>query len=156
MRFIHASLLLLILVHPAKAQTTQQDMSAPVKVIWGPAGPELPSGAEIALLQGDPTKAAPFTIRVKMPKGYATAPHYHDTELHATVISGDISLGMGHLVDVAKLPILRPGDFITVSAKQPHFDAARTEVVVQVHGMGPLSMTYVNPDDDPRRKPLSQ
>ncbi len=154
MRFIQASLLLLILAHPAKAQTTQQDMSAPVKVIRGPAGPELPSGAEIALLQGDPTKAEPFTIRVKMPKGYATAPHYHDTETHATVISGEISLGMGDLVDVAKLPILRFGDFITLSAKQPHFDVARTEVVVQLHGMGPLSITYVDPHDDPRRKPL--
>ena len=156
MRFIQASLLLLILAYPAEAQTTQQEMSAPVKVIWGPAGLELPAGAEIALLQGDPTQAVPFTVRVKMPKGYTTALHYHDTETHATVISGEISLGMGDLLDVGKLPILRAGDFITFSAKQPHFDVARTEVVVQVHGVGPLSTTYVNPDDDPRRKPLSQ
>ena len=127
-----------------------------MKVIWGPAPPALPPGAEIALLQGDPTKAAPFTVRLKMPKGYATALHYHDNETHATVISGEISLGMGDLVDVAKLPILRSGDFITFSAKQPHFDVARTEVVVQIHGMGPLTTTYVNPDDDPRRKSLSQ
>ena len=156
MRFIQASLLLLILAHPAKAQTTQQEMSTPVKVIWGPAGPELPPGAEIALLQGDPTQASPFTMRFKMPKGYATALHYHDTETHATLISGELSLGTGGLVDVAKLPILRSGDFVTFSAKQPHFDVARTDVVVQIHGMGPLSITYVNPDDDPRRKPLSQ
>jgi hypothetical protein len=27
---------------------------------------------------------------------------------------------------------------------------ARTDVVIQVHGTGPFSITYVNPADDPR------
>jgi hypothetical protein len=30
-----------------------------------------------------------------------------------------------------------------------HYAMAKTAAVVQVHGMGPFSLTYVNPADDP-------
>jgi hypothetical protein len=31
-----------------------------------------------------------------------------------------------------------------------HFVWAKGETVIQLHGVGPWSLTYVNPDDDPR------
>ena len=156
MRFIWGSLLLLTLVSLAAAQAPRHDMSAPVKPVWNPVGPNLPTGAQIAVLQGDPGQAPLFTVRLKMPKGYVVAPHSHGTDLHVTVISGQFSVGMGDRVDLAKAPILRPGDFITVAANQHHFDVARTAAVVQVYGMGPFSLTYINPDDDPQRKRSSR
>ena len=84
------------------------------------------------------------------------APHYHGTDLHVTVISGEFSAGMGDRVDLAKAPILHPGDFITVPTNQHHFDAARSAAVVQIYGLGPFSLTYVNPEDDPQRKRSSR
>ena len=115
-------------------------------------GPNLLPGAEIAVMQGDPSTPELFTIRLRMPAGYVVAPHYHDTDLHVTVISGQFSAGMGDTVDLEAAPILRAGDFITVRANQHHFDAARSAAVVQIYGMGPFTLTYINPEDDPRRR----
>jgi quercetin dioxygenase-like cupin family protein len=155
MRIIQCILVLCALVGTSAAQTPRHDM-APVKPAWNPVGPNLLPGAEIAVLQGDLAKPELFTIRLRMPKGYVVAPHYHGTDLHVTVISGAFSAGMGDSVDLAGAPILRSGDFVTVPANQHHFDAARSAAVVQFYGMGPFSLTYVNPNDDPQRKRTGQ
>src|SRR6476620_9589447 len=44
---------------------------------WGPAPPMLPPGAQIAVLSGDPGKAAPYTVRLKFPANYAVPAHSH-------------------------------------------------------------------------------
>ena len=142
---------MMLTIAGAAAQSTTHTMDA-VKPQWGPVGPNLLPGAEIAVLQGDPAKADLFTIRLKMPKGYVVSPHYHGTDLHVTVISGEFSAGMGDAVDLAHAPVLRSGDFVTVAANQHHYDAARSPAVVQIYGMGPFSLTYINPNDDPQRK----
>jgi hypothetical protein len=36
-----------------------------------------------------------------------------------------------------------------------HYAMAKTACVVQIHGMGPFSITYVNPSDDPRNAPTA-
>ena len=151
MRSFCCVLVFCTLVGTVGAQTPRHDMT-PIKPEWSPVGPNLLPGAEIAVLQGDPAKSELFTFRLRMPKGYVVAPHYHGTDLHVTVISGEFSAGMGDTVDLAHSPILRPGDFVTVKANQHHFDAARSAAVVQIYGMGPFSLTYVNPNDDPQRK----
>jgi hypothetical protein len=33
-----------------------------------------------------------------------------------------------------------------------HFATSRGDVIVQVHGMGPFQVIYVNPADDPNKK----
>jgi quercetin dioxygenase-like cupin family protein len=150
MRIIQCAIVCSVLVATGSAQTLH-DM-APVKPVWAPVGPNLLPGAEIAVLQGDPSKPALFTIRLKMPKGYVVAPHSHGTDLHVTVVSGEFSAGAGDTVDLAAAPVLKAGDFVTVPANHHHFDAARSAAIVQIYGMGPFSLTYVNPNDDPQRK----
>ena len=34
-----------------------------------------------------------------------------------------------------------------------HFAWAKGDTVLQLHGMGPWQINYVNPADDPRKKP---
>ena len=150
MRIVLYALMFFTLGAAGAAQTTRHD--AAVKPAWSPVGPNLLPGAEIAVLQGDLSKPELFTFRLKMPKGYVVAPHTHGTDLHVTVITGEFSAGMGDTVDLARAPILRPGDFVTVPANHHHFDAARSAAVVQIYGMGPFSLTYINPNDDPQRK----
>ena len=151
MRVIPCVLVFCALVGTVAAQSASHDMR-PVAPQWNAVGPNLLPGAEIAVLQGDLSKPELFTFRLKMPKGSVVAPHTHGTDLHVTVISGEFSAGMGDRVDLASAPILKTGDFVTVRANQHHFDAARSAAVVQIYGMGPFSLTYVNPNDDPQQK----
>jgi mannose-6-phosphate isomerase-like protein (cupin superfamily) len=122
-------------------------------VNWGPASPKLPAGAELAVLDGDPTKpGAPFTIRVRVPDGYSVPPHTHPTDEHLTVIKGTILLGMGKSFDRAKLRELPAGSYAKLPKDEPHFNFYKGESIIQLHGIGPYDVMYVNPSDDPSRK----
>jgi quercetin dioxygenase-like cupin family protein len=119
---------------------------------WGPAPAVFPSGARMAVLQGNPSRAEPFTVRLDMPNGYTIAPHFHPTDENITVISGTFRVGMGDKIDLANMRTLPAGGFVTAGANQHHYARAAGHTIVQVHAMGPFSLTYVNPADDPSRK----
>jgi quercetin dioxygenase-like cupin family protein len=121
-------------------------------VKWGPAPAVFPAGAKMAVMQGDPSKSELFTVRLDMPKGYRIAPHFHPTDEHITVISGNFAVGMGDKVDTKKVMTLTAGGFATAPARAHHYAIARTHTIVQVHAMGPFQLTYVNSADDPSRK----
>jgi ketosteroid isomerase-like protein len=125
---------------------------APASLTWGDAPPSLPPGAKMAVVAGDPGKSGPFTVRAQLPAGYKIAPHWHPTDENVTVLSGSFSLGMGEKWDEAALKDLPAGGFVTASAGMRHFAMARTAATIQVHGIGPLVLNYVNPDDDPSKK----
>lgn len=121
---------------------------------WGPAPPGLPPGAELAVLSGDPSKAGqPFTMRAKFPDGYKVPPHWHPTDENVTVIQGTINLGMGDKFDESQAKALTAGSYAVMPKRTHHFAFASGETIVQIHGTGPFAITYVNPADDPRRKP---
>ena len=66
---------------------------------WGPAPPMLPPGAQIAVLAGDPTKAVPYTVRLKFPANYDIPAHSHPTDENVAVVSGELFMGMGNKLD---------------------------------------------------------
>lgn len=117
---------------------------------WGPAPDIFPPGARMAVLQGDPSQTALFTVRLEMPDGYRVAPHVHPTDEHVTVISGTFLVGMGDSINPTKAMALPAGGFVTAGAGMHHYGIARGRTVVQVHAMGPFALIYVNPKDDPR------
>jgi quercetin dioxygenase-like cupin family protein len=119
---------------------------------WGPTPPVLPAGAKMAVLQGDPSKAELFTIRLDLPNGYTIKPHFHPTAEHVTVISGTFKIGMGDAVDAAKTTTLTAGGFGIAPAQMHHYAIAKGHTIVQVHAMGPFQLTYVHPADDPSTK----
>ena len=53
---------------------------APLELKWGPAPPVFEKGASMAVVAGDPGKAAPFVVRLKLPAGYKINPHFHPTD----------------------------------------------------------------------------
>jgi hypothetical protein len=53
---------------------------------WSPAPAFMAKGAQIAVIQGDPTASGVYTIRLKLPEGYLIAPHFHPTDEQVTVI----------------------------------------------------------------------
>ena len=113
--------------------------------------PSLP-GAKIAVLEGPMNEAKPFMARIKLPSGYKIAPHWHPAIEHVTVISGTFSMGTGEKWDDKGLHALQPGDVMIMQPKTPHYAVAKGETIVQIHGVGPWSVNYVNPADDPTKK----
>jgi quercetin dioxygenase-like cupin family protein len=134
---------------PSRAQPAQAHVVMPDQLTWGPAPAILPTGARLAVLEGDPSKAGPFTMRLSMPAGYRIPPHFHQVDEHVTVISGAFQVGMGEVFDEGKLTTLPPGTFGVIPPGMRHFARADKATVVQLHGMGPWGLTYVNPADQP-------
>ena len=124
---------------PSASRSNQQGIT------WGPAPAFLPPGAQIAVLEGDPTATGTFTIRLKLPNGYKIPPHTHPTVENVTVLSGTFRAGMGTTFDEAKLSNLGRDSFISIPAEHAHYAMARGETVVQVHGLSPFVLTYVTP-----------
>ena len=121
-------------------------------VKWMDAPPFLPKGAKLAVLVGDPGKPEPFTVRLQMPDGYKIPPHTHPTDEHVTVLSGTFRAAMGDKWDDKALGDFAPGSYANMAAGMAHYAAAKGLTVVQVHGVGPFVVNYVNPADDPSKK----
>lgn len=122
------------------------------KIEWKPGPSSLPKGAQIAVLEGDPSKEGPFVFRVKVPDGYRIPLHTHPKTERVTVISGTFNIGMGDMVDDMATRAMPAGTYGYWEAGMKHFVRATGETVVQFHGMGPWSINYVNPKDDPRNQ----
>ena len=118
---------------------------------WGPAPPDLPSGAEMAVLHGDPGKKAPFTLRLKMPAGYKIPPHWHTKDEQLTILSGTFILHMGDTMD-APASNLGPGGFHFLPGKAHHAAETEGETMLQLDGIGPFDIHYLNPADNPNPK----
>ena len=132
------------------AATAEHKVFAPADIKWGDAPPSLPPGAKAALLEGDPAKPGPFTIRLQMPAGYKIQAHTHPTVERVTVISGTFNMGTGDKLDEAAGHEMVSGSFAIMPANTKHFAWATAETVIQVHSTGPFVINYVNPADDPR------
>lgn len=128
----------------------------PADVKWGQPPPSLPKGAQFALVSGDPTTTGPFVIRLRLPAGYKIAPHWHPTDEHVTVLTGTMALGMGEKFDRARMKVLPAGSYGVLPAEMRHFAMAKTAATIQVHGMGPFVVNYVNPADDPSKGTASK
>jgi len=109
-------------------------------------------GAKVAIIEGPITEAVPFTFRLKFPANYKIAPHWHPAIERVTVLSGTLHLGVGDTFDQAKLKALPAGSISIMEPKMNHFAWTSEETVVQLSGMGPWGVTFVNPADDPRKK----
>ena len=88
---------------------------------WGPAPPGLPAGAQLAVLDGDPGKAGLFTIRVKVPDGYTVPPHWHPTDEHLTVLSGNLMMATGSKWDDARCTTLTAGSYAKMPRRVNHY-----------------------------------
>jgi quercetin dioxygenase-like cupin family protein len=112
----------------------------------------LPQGAKIAVIEGPMDQATPFTFRLKFPADYKIPAHWHPAIEHVTVISGTFNMGTGDKLDTTKTKALSAGSVAIIPPKMNHFGWTKEETVVQVHGVGPWGITYVDSADDPRKK----
>jgi quercetin dioxygenase-like cupin family protein len=140
------------------AQSQTQMLQMPQEAQWGPAPPMLPAGAQIAVLSGDPSKSAPYSVRLKFPANYVIPAHSHPTDENVVVVSGAVTFGMGDKLDkkAAGNKTLGVGGYALASAGMHHFAYTTQESTIVLFGMGPVDFKYVNPADDPRNTKKSQ
>jgi quercetin dioxygenase-like cupin family protein len=119
-------------------------------VTWGEAPASLPAGAQAAALLGSPGQEGPFVIRLKFPAGFVIPPHRHSKDELVTVISGRVAITSGEKVDIPALEPVPAGSFIHLPAGMPHYLWAADETIVQINGVGPFDVVYLDPADDPR------
>src|SRR5215469_1842439 len=149
-----AALLCAALVLMSSAQTgSAKHAFTPDAMPYGPAPAFVPTGAQLAVLEGNPgASSGDYTVRLKMPDGYRIAPHWHPKRENVTVITGTFKVGMGDQFDETKMGNFPAGSFAYLDPDMHHYAMARGEVVVQVHGASPLQFNYVNAGDDPSKK----
>ena len=135
----------------AQSPAGQMGIFPAEEVKWTDGPASLPAGSKVAVLEGDPTKDGLFTMRLWFPDGFKVAPHWHSKVEHVTVISGTLNLGMGEKFDQAATREMPAGTFGFWAAGMKHFGWAKGDTVLQLHGVGPWTITYVNPSDDPRK-----
>jgi hypothetical protein len=133
--------------HHATTPSAHVTMQA-AQMQWGDAPPSLPRGAQAVVLSGDPGKRGLFVLRLKAPAGYKVGMHWHPTDEQVTVIDGDFTLTTD---DGKPAQRLDAGGFALLPAKMHHAASTQGGTTVQVSGMGPFEITYVDPNDDPRK-----
>lgn len=132
----------------ATAQTSATGAGAAPTIVtlsdtkWTP-GTGMMKGVDVAVLAGDPTKSGPYTVRLRIPANTKLPPHYHGDVENVTVISGALWVGLGDKFDESKMMELAPGTFCSVPANLHHYAMTKSDTVIQIHGVGPESMSAV-------------
>jgi len=122
----------------------------PEDIDWEPFA-AFPPSARLAVVAGRTSEPAPYVVRVKVPSGVKLMPHRHQEDRVYTVMSGVFYIGLGDQFDENRLEAYPPGSVIVLPGDTAHFHWAKSgEYVTQVTAIGPISLEYVNPQDDPR------
>jgi quercetin dioxygenase-like cupin family protein len=107
-------------------------------------------GARYVVLEGNLAEAAPYTLRLQLPAGYTIPMHSRPDLQHVTVLSGTFVLGLGDRSEPGAGRALPAGSFFVLPPDTPHSGTARGDTTIQLHGVGPWDIHYVDPNDDPR------
>jgi quercetin dioxygenase-like cupin family protein len=122
----------------------------PDDIDWKPFA-AFPPSVRLAVLVGQPSQGAPYTIRVKVPHGVKLMPHRHPEDRVYTVMSGVFYIGLGDRFDPEKLVAYPPGSVVVLPGNTFHFHWAKSsEYITQVTAIGPLGLEYLHAQDDPR------
>lgn len=141
-----------------RAETGSPFMVTPNEMNWVDAL-SLQKGAKITVIRGDPSKVGPYIYRIKLPPNFTVAAHTHPDDRIVTVLSGTVFHGAGEKFDATKLRSLPVGSVFLYTAghhddsRMAHFYMSQNEeVVLQVQGVGPTAIDFVNSADDPRKR----
>ncbi len=121
----------------------------------GPPG--LPTGAQFAVLTGDPSKAGVFTIRARLPAGFVVPPYWHPSDEHITVLDSKMAFGMGSSVNRSKAMFIKEGGFAVAAARMNHYVFTNGGATIQVTAQAPSkSPTSIRRTTRGRRKASSR
>lgn len=128
----------------------------PAELTWTAGPPMLPPGARMAVIEGSFATPGPFTVRLKFPANYRIPPHWHPVRVTVTVMSGTFNMGFGDELDTGQGKVLPAGSIFEMPATIHHFGWTSEETIIQEHGMGPLSVHYLNDAHGGRHAPTRE
>jgi quercetin dioxygenase-like cupin family protein len=115
----------------------------PESAMWQPV-PQF-KGFQMAPIVGNPDKpGAYYAYLLKAPAGSTAPPHFHKMTENVTVISGTTMFGLGDTVNMAKMKTFGPGTVVSIPAGIHHYAVAKTDIVIEVSGIGPDTTTLIH------------
>ena len=115
--------------------------------------PEIGPGAKMAVIEGNPMAAGPFTFQVKLPPHTKVAEHTHPLVEHVTVLSGTFYFATGDKFDEKKAKAYPPGSTLAIPKGTPMYAFTKDKAaVIQIHGVGPWGMDFVKPQPVTEKK----
>lgn len=140
---------LLLIALGAESQDKKEDAGAHKIVRFGDLKwTPIIKGCDLAAVSGDlNAEGTPFVLRLRCTDGAKVPAHWHPTDENVTVLKGTFLLGMGETFDESKLQAMNVGNFVSMPKEIRHFAMSKGESIVQVHGMGPFKVNWVNPSD---------
>ena len=113
--------------------------------------PSIGPGAKTAVIDGDPKKAGPFVMRLKVPPKSTIKTHTHPADENVTVLSGTLYFAAADKYDPKIAKAFGPGSYFSIAQGKPMFAyTTDKETVVQIHGTGPWGITFL--DEKPAKK----
>lgn len=125
-------------------------MLTPDELVWKDAA-SVGTGAKIAIIEGPLDKKVPFLFRLRLPADTKIAPHTHPAYERVTVLSGTFHFAHGEKYDESKLRALPVGSVAIMPPGAPMFGYTKEPTVIQLNGIGPWGLRYLDPADDPRK-----
>jgi hypothetical protein len=126
---------------------------SPTKAVQHQGGPHhliVPLGkkiGEFTRVSGDPdAPGAPFVIRIGNVDGEIVAPHWHPEDEHIVVVQGTWYLGAGDRFSRSDLREMTVGAYALVPKKMNHFAWSQGHTIIQVHGIGPFRINFLDQD----------
>lgn len=128
--------LAVIFRHLAQADPIQPILPNSPALKWFNAV-NLPKGAQLTILTGNPQKKEFYVARLKLPANFIMPAHSHVTNEYNTVISGTYYLGIGTNMDKNHSISLPSGSFIKFPAGTVHYGFTKEETIIEISGIGP-------------------
>jgi quercetin dioxygenase-like cupin family protein len=134
---------------PASMAQDAMKVIKPDEIVWQEHA--VFKGTQVAWLMGDPTKAELIVQRSKLPPHYKIPAHTHPYTELVTVLSGTYWNAMGD--DMEHGIALKAGSAFILPAGHVHRTwTGDEETILQLSFIGPSAVTFVNPEEDPRKK----
>jgi quercetin dioxygenase-like cupin family protein len=111
---------------------------------WKPCAPGLPSGCEIAVLEGNPQSAGMFTVRFRVTGEFVMPHHTHPQNERVTVLSGKMAVAFGKDATRESAKRFGPGDYYVNARGAIHVVWADEPSVIQITGIGPWIAEFVD------------
>lgn len=110
---------------------------------WATCPPNLPSGCEIAVLEGNPQAPDLFTVRFRVGGSFVMRPHTHPRDERVTVLSGSVAVAFGEDATRDSATTFGPGDYYVNARDAVHAVWADEPSVIQITGIGPWEARFV-------------
>ncbi len=129
----------------------------PQSLVQGTPPPEFssPPQTQVAVVVGDPSKAGPYVVRVKMPDGDKVPPHWHPQDENVTVLQGTLAIGAGDKFDQTAGHDLPAGSYLLMPKGVHHYAWSKGETLFQIHGQGLFKIIFVGSGAKPAKKAAS-